>query len=232
MTALREPGGQVSESLRLALLLAFAGGFLDAYTYVLRGGVFANAQTGNIVLLGISLFSADFSSAFRYFIPITAFTVGIFVAEMIRKAFAGFRPVHWRHPLLFIECAVLASSAFLPAEHNMWANALISFVCSLQVQGFRKVRGQPYATTMCTGNLRSASECLFVYLTSGETEKLAACSSYFAVIGSFTLGAGVGALVSKLFGLGSVMLPAALLLAAAALMIKGPANRSGGAAGF
>jgi hypothetical protein len=41
------------DTLPTGLLLAGAGGFLDAYTFVGRGGVFANAQTGNIVLLGV-----------------------------------------------------------------------------------------------------------------------------------------------------------------------------------
>ena len=44
---------QTSESLFLTALLAIVGGFLDAYSYLLRGGVFANAQTGNIALLGV-----------------------------------------------------------------------------------------------------------------------------------------------------------------------------------
>ena len=47
--------GQMSESLVLGLLLAVSGGFFDAYTYLCRGGVFANAQTGNIVLFGARL---------------------------------------------------------------------------------------------------------------------------------------------------------------------------------
>lgn len=42
------------ENLVTGLLLAGAGGFLDAYTFVGRGGVFANAQTGNIVLLAVA----------------------------------------------------------------------------------------------------------------------------------------------------------------------------------
>ena len=45
----------MSESLLLGALLAVAGGFFDAYTYLCRGGVFANAQTGNIVLFGLEL---------------------------------------------------------------------------------------------------------------------------------------------------------------------------------
>ena len=46
---------QMSENFILGIMLALTGGFLDAYTYITRGGVFANAQTGNIVLMGINL---------------------------------------------------------------------------------------------------------------------------------------------------------------------------------
>ena len=40
---------QISESIELGAILALAGGFMDAYSYIGRGGVFANAQTGNIL---------------------------------------------------------------------------------------------------------------------------------------------------------------------------------------
>ena len=46
---------KASESYLVGVLLAIAGGYLDVYTYICRGGVFANAQTGNIVLLGINV---------------------------------------------------------------------------------------------------------------------------------------------------------------------------------
>lgn len=36
---------QMSEAFQLGAVLAVIGGFLDAYSYLLRGGVFANAQT-------------------------------------------------------------------------------------------------------------------------------------------------------------------------------------------
>ena len=42
---------QMSESLVTAAFLSVSGGLQDAYTYISRGKVFANAQTGNIVLL-------------------------------------------------------------------------------------------------------------------------------------------------------------------------------------
>ena len=42
---------QTSESFRLSAILAFSGGFQDAYAYNMRDHVFANAQTGNVVLM-------------------------------------------------------------------------------------------------------------------------------------------------------------------------------------
>ena len=52
---------QVSESFELGILLAIVGGYLDAYTYLSRGHIFANAQTGNIVLLGRNTTDLSFS---------------------------------------------------------------------------------------------------------------------------------------------------------------------------
>ena len=51
---------QMSESLKIGVILAITGGFLDAYTFLSRGKVFANAQTGNIVLLGTNLFQGEY----------------------------------------------------------------------------------------------------------------------------------------------------------------------------
>ena len=76
--------GVVSESFRLATILALTGGFMDAYSYLMRGGVFANAETGNIVLMGISLAQGEWQRAFYYLIPIVAFALGIYATEKVR----------------------------------------------------------------------------------------------------------------------------------------------------
>ena len=76
---------QMSETHLLGLLLALVGGFLDAYTYICRGHVFANAQTGNLVLLGVYLTNGDWSKAFHYFMPVLAFVLGILICEMIQS---------------------------------------------------------------------------------------------------------------------------------------------------
>ena len=73
------------ESLIVGIMLALSGGFLDTYTYTLRGGVFANAQTGNLVLMAVKLADFDFLSALYYFIPVTAFFLGVLLSGGCRK---------------------------------------------------------------------------------------------------------------------------------------------------
>ncbi len=71
---------QTSESIELGILLALSGGFMDAYSYLARGQVFANAQTGNMLLFGVNLASGQFQHALLYICPVLAFWLGIFLA--------------------------------------------------------------------------------------------------------------------------------------------------------
>ncbi|OUQ74212.1 hypothetical protein B5E48_13250 [Massilimicrobiota sp. An105] len=79
-----EKNDQMSESFLLASLLAIVGGFLDAYSYVCRDHVFANAQTGNIVKLGMSIAQGDSFQTVKYLIPILAFFLGVFITMFLR----------------------------------------------------------------------------------------------------------------------------------------------------
>ena len=109
------PQKQMSESLSVGLLLALTGGLLDAYSYLNRGEVFATAETGNIVLLGIHLAQQQWGQALRYVFPILAFAAGVLVAELIHRNLGNASGrIHWRHPLLLAECLVLVLVALLP----------------------------------------------------------------------------------------------------------------------
>ena len=55
-----KPGGQMSEAFLTAIFVVLSGGLQDAYTYLCRGKVFANAQTGNIVLCSAYLFDGEY----------------------------------------------------------------------------------------------------------------------------------------------------------------------------
>ena len=59
----------MSESFLTAVFLSLSGGLQDAYTYLFRGKVFANAQTGNIVLLSAHIMDGQWGMVLHYFIP-------------------------------------------------------------------------------------------------------------------------------------------------------------------
>ena len=203
--------GQMSESMLTAVFIILSGGLQDSYTYLCRGKVFANAQTGNIVLLSAYLFDGEWSHCARYFVPVLAFMLGIFVAECVHRHYKYMERVHWRQLIILSEIVLLFAVGFLPQTINTFANAVVSFVCAMQVQTFRKVRGHAYASTMCIGNMRSGTEALCAYFHTREPEALRNAMTYFGVIGLFAAGAGLGALVTRLLGIRGIWASCLLL---------------------
>lgn len=118
-------------------LIAVAG-FWGAYTYLLRGNVFCNAQTGNVVLMSLALGSAEWAKAGYYLVPISAYILGAFVSE-----------------LMLIEMIAVLGLGFLPETAPVQiCQVVINFVASMQYNTFRQAEGVPVATTFATNHIR------------------------------------------------------------------------------
>ena len=217
----------MAETFTVGAILAIAGGYLDAYTYIARGQVFANAQTGNIMLLAINFASGEVLKALSYFPPVIAFVIGIVISEYIKRKMDSGR-LHWRQYILLLALAVIILVTFLPQgtiegiRYNTIANVLISFVASLQVQSFRKVRGIVCATTMCTGNLRSGTEALSRFAAQKDREELHKAGKFFAIVLFFIIGAAAGTIAANLFMEKSVIFCGVPLSAAILIMFIDP----------
>lgn len=203
----------MSESVLLCAILATSGGFLDVYTYMTRGQAFANAQTGNIVLLGLEIAKGDFLNAFYYVAPILAFVTGVFLTEIIRHKLKTLNLLHWRQIIILLEALLLLIPALIPSgQWDFLVNILISFVCAVQVESFRKVHGHAIATTMCTGNLRTATEQLFQYIKTGNSLLRSGIVNYYAIILFFIAGAAIGAAITFWLAEKSIVCCAGLLM--------------------
>ena len=210
-----------SEMFRTAVFIILSGGFQDAYTFIARGKVFANAQTGNIVLMSAALFRGEWLTAVKYLIPLGAFFLGVLAAESVHFRCKKYEKLHWRQIILIAEIVLLFAVGFIPNSADAAANALVSFVCALQVQSFHKINGHIYASTMCIGNMRSGAESLCAFFRTHEKETLKKAVTDFGVILVFAAGAGAGALVTALLGNGSVWVCSALLTAGFFVMFTG-----------
>jgi len=211
------------ESIRVAILLSLGGGFLDAFTWVGHGGVFANAQTGNVVLLGVAAATGQWGQTLRHASPIVAFLLGVFVAQGLR--FADIRR-DGRGAALYslgVEIVLLLIVAVLPTRFPDFPIVLgIAFVAALQTSSFAKVEGWSYSSVMTTGNLRRAAEALFASVAPPRKQVATRQAAVFAVIcASFCLGAGVGAVATAWLANAAVLVPAAVLAAALLMCLRG-----------
>ena len=77
----------VHEQLAFCLLLTVIGGFFDAYTYINCGGIFANAQTGNLIFVGVDLIEGKLSDVWHYLVPILSFILGVLVSKFIENKY-------------------------------------------------------------------------------------------------------------------------------------------------
>lgn len=209
---------QMSDTFRLGAVLALAGGYMDAYSYLCRDEVFANAQTGNILLLGVNLAERNYEVALQYLCPIVAFSLGIIGAELVKHRMSQRSDIHWRQIAVLLEVLILFGVSFIPRGHSLIANSLISLACGIQVECFRKIHGNAIATTMCIGNLRSGTQNLCEYFFNKEKKYLNKCFLYYGIILFFTTGAVIGSIMIKYLQEHAIMISSVMLLVAFFMM--------------
>ena len=197
---------KLHDDIRIGICLSLVGGFLDAYSYLLKGKVFANAQTGNVVLLFISLANRELHKSLKYSIPIMTFAFGIFISEFLKNK-CNIKNYTRMTAVLLFEAAVIIliglSGDYFP--HDV-INSVISFIAALQVANFDKVDGNPIATTMITGNLKSSMLNLAKYHALKEKRYLYSCFKYVCIIICFGIGVVIGFAAIHLIAEKSILL--------------------------
>jgi uncharacterized membrane protein YoaK (UPF0700 family) len=217
----RVPG---AKSLPTAMALSASAGYLDAFTYVGHGKVFASAMTGNMVLLGIHIASRH--DVLTYMIPILAFVVGVMLAHVMLRATV--RRVLFERPhvvTLFLEIVVLLVVALAPLHlDDKTLVSAITISTAMQNTTFRNVGARTYNSVIMTGNLQAFSNALAGGLWPWSAATIAEALDLLAVIVSFVSGAALGALLSPSLGLHAVLVPAGVLAAGMMILL---ASRDG-----
>lgn len=209
-----------STTLRFALLLTVANAFLDSYTYLARGGVFANVQTGNVIFGAMRLSEGRPADAAAHLWPILAFIAGVGLAAHLKS---GRVDRYLPHPLrwaMLVQAAVLAVIGFVPASvPNSYVTVPISFVAAMQIGLFRTVGDLVYMPVATTGNLMRLVEAGYTGLADHDRPARQASRIYAVLTVFFTIGAVIGAFATRALGIHAVWLPAGLLLVTLALFL-------------
>ena len=183
-------------------VLIVVAGLFGAYTYLLRGNVFCNAQTGNVVLMGLALGSGKWSEAVYYLIPISAYLMGAFLSELAPNPLKHRLPIRWDTLLIAIEMLVSLALGFVPLSAPVQISQVaINFIASMQYNTFRQAEGVPMATTFATNHVRQIGIGLAKELKhrrSPDKSHRKKLSRHFQMLVFFVLGAVIGTVFCKL----------------------------------
>lgn len=201
--------------------LITVAGIFGAYTYLLRGNVFCNAQTGNVVLLGLAIGAGQWHKALYYIIPISAYLAGAFVSELLPNSVKHNFFIRWDTLLIAIEMIFVVVLGFIPDSYPVQISQIaINFIASMQYNTFRQAEGVPMATTFATNHIRQIGIGLakevkhFKHNDGSHRPKL---FKHSIMLVCFLSGASLGTVFCNLFGARAIwvtLLPFAVVFAA------------------
>lgn len=185
--------------------LIMAAGWFGAYTFLLRGGVFCNAQTANVVLFTMALGSQDWLRAAHLLLPIGAYFLGAFISEYLGKTVKRLHILRWDTILIGLEVLVVLVIGALPAEvPDQVVQVAFNFICSMQFNTFRQVKGVPAATTFVTNHIRQVGSNLAKYVRHHDAQSREKVSIHGQMILYFALGGVLSTMFANAYGLRSI----------------------------
>ena len=189
----------VCERRSVFALLTLSAGMMGAYTFNLRGGVFCNAQTANVVLMAIAFGAGNWSEGCYYLIPISAYLAGAFLSEILPSPVRRFGFLRWDTYLVAFECVALFAIGFISLSwpHHL-VQVLVNFIASMQYNTFRQAEGIPMATTFCTNQLRQVGVGFAKMLRKGDRDGLHRALFFLGMLGCFFAGGVLSTVASHL----------------------------------
>lgn len=202
-------------------LLIFAAGMMGSYTYNLRGGVFCNAQTANVVLMALAFGHGQWQKGFYYLIPISAYFAGTMVSEALPSGIRHQHFLRWDTWLIGFEILVLFIVGFLPLSlPAQIVQVTINFICSMQYNTFRQAEGIPMATTFVTNHIRQAGIWAVTAVKRGDRAAGSRAWKHFRMIVMFFFGALTLTPLCTLIGARAIWFAMVPLLVSFALMVN------------
>ena len=202
-----------------ACILTAAGGAMDAWVYINHGHVFANAQTGNIVLLALHLTAGELRDAAHVIPSITAFILGL-LSSRLAGAWLKKKRLNSRTFRLAAEVALLLALGFTVSDLPQDAvPACVGFIAAVQITSLSHIGSANFNTGMTTGNLRGAvSAAVSAWVNPARTPDFHRAAILGWICLAFLVGALVGGFSTRRFGDTTVFVVAAMVACATSVM--------------
>ena len=174
------------QSKRLALFLTFCAGYVDAYTFIVRGNTLVAGQTGNVVFLSVGLIQHNVSDASAKVMTLLAFMMGVLLLTVYKEKL---RIV--KKPILsVIPLAVLSLVIGFVTQtvENIYLVPPLAFCMGLVTTAFGEVSGIAYNNAFMTGNIKRTMLAFGDYFRTKHTPFLREGLIFVSLLSSFVFG--------------------------------------------
>lgn len=170
-------------------------GFIDAFTFLTQDGLFASAQTGNMVVMAAKLFTGDFLEAFAHVSSFIGFAVGAFLAQGLVERFKEYGWKRYR-VYLFLQMMLLFVTA-LVQQHigTSVIGFLLGLLAGYELTVFRKIKSTSINNGIMTGNTKNLMNNLYLAIFHKNKESRQTFFTLLNGICVFMLGAGAGTII-------------------------------------
>ena len=174
------------QSKRLALFLTFCAGYVDAYTFIVRGNTLVAGQTGNVVFLSVGLIQHNVSDASAKVMTLLAFMMGVFLLTIYKEKLRIVKkPILSLIPLAILSIII----GFVPQTvDNIYLVPPLAFCMGLVTTAFGEVSGIAYNNAFMTGNIKRTMLAFGDYFRTKHTPFLREALIFVSLLTSFVLG--------------------------------------------
>lgn len=174
------------QSKRLALFLTFCAGYVDAYTFIVRGNTLVAGQTGNVVFLSVGLIQHNVSDASAKVMTLLAFMMGVFLLTVYKEKLRIVKkPILSLIPLAVLSLII----GFVPQTvDNIYLVPPLAFCMGLVTTAFGEVSGIAYNNAFMTGNIKRTMLAFGDYFRTKHTPFLREGLIFVSLLSSFVFG--------------------------------------------
>ena len=174
------------QSKRLALFLTFCAGYVDAYTFIVRGNTLVAGQTGNVVFLSVGLIQQNVSDASAKVMTLLFFMMGVFFLTLYKEKLRIVKkPILSLIPLAVLSLII----GFVPQTvDNIYLVPPLAFCMGLVTTAFGEVSGIAYNNAFMTGNVKRTMLAFGDYFRTNHTPFLREGLIFVSLLSSFVFG--------------------------------------------
>ena len=174
------------QSKRLALFLTFCAGYVDAYTFIVRGNTLVAGQTGNVVFLSVELIHNNVSDVRDKVMTLVAFMMGVFFLTFYKEKLGIVKkPILSLFPLGILSLII----GFVPLTvDNIFIVPPLAFCMGLGTTAFGEVSGIAYNNAFMTGNIKRTMLAFGDYFRTKHTPFLREGLIFVSLLSSFVFG--------------------------------------------